>query len=109
MCERNSYIQGYHAYRAIWDGAIVKELVCTREPHNEHDQYAVAINYAVNDIVAVCYFWEEVYSSIKCYVTGHGRYSVDLPQGTLRFHVSWFEGKLKEAAKIKKYMRPMNY
>ena len=39
----NSYARVYHAYMKIWnpiDGAV---LVCTREPDNPHDNYAVSI------------------------------------------------------------------
>ena len=31
-------VHGYHVYRAIWNAATVEELVCEREPSNEHDQ-----------------------------------------------------------------------
>ena len=36
-------VRGYHVYRRIWEAAINEELVCTREPQNSTDCYAVAV------------------------------------------------------------------
>ena len=36
-------MRGYHVHRAIWDVATGEELVCEREPSNEHDRYAVTV------------------------------------------------------------------
>ena len=115
-CERNSCVRGYHVYRTIWDAAIGEDLVCEREPTNEHDRYAVAvkkdgiiIGHLPRDISKPCSLFLRRGSNITCYVTGHRRYSADLPQGGLEIPcVLRFEGELKEVAKIKKYIKPMS-
>ena len=38
MERTGSYVRGFHVYRAIWNAATGKELVCEGEPSNEHDQ-----------------------------------------------------------------------
>ena len=39
VCERNSFVHGYHFYKDIWDAIIGEELQCEREPDtNRSDQ-----------------------------------------------------------------------
>ena len=37
-----SVIRGYHKYKDVWV-AVVGELLCTREPTNREDRFAVAV------------------------------------------------------------------
>ena len=87
MCERNICVHGYHVYRALWDVAIDEDLVCKREPSNECDRYAVAvkkdgvfIGHLPWTISQPCSLFLRRGSNITCDVTGHRRYSADLPQ-----------------------------
>ena len=112
--ERSSCVRGYHVYRAIWDAVIGEDLVCERETTNEHDRYAVAvvkdgvvIGHLPRTISRPCSLFLRRGNSIMCRVTGHRRYSADLPQGGLEIPcVLRFEGKLKEITKIKKFVKP---
>ena len=36
-------VRGYHIYKDIWAGVIEEELVCSREPTNAADRYAMVI------------------------------------------------------------------
>ena len=36
-------VRGYHVYKDIWAAVIGEELVCSREPTNMADRYAVAV------------------------------------------------------------------
>ena len=36
-------VRGYHVYKDIWAAAIGEVLVCSREPTNAADRYAVAV------------------------------------------------------------------
>ena len=89
-CERNSCVHGYHVYKDIWNAVIGEELVCEREPDNKSDRYAVAvrkdriiIGHLPRKISRTCSLFLRRGSEITCRVTGHTRYSVDLPQGGL--------------------------
>ena len=99
---------GYHVYRTIWDAAIGEDLVCEREPSNEHNRYAIAIKkdgviigYLPQKISRLCtlFLWRG--SSIACHVAGPRRYSADLSQGGLKIScVLRFEREAKEIVKI---------
>ena len=39
-------IRGYHVYKEILETAVGEVLLCTREPHNALDRYAVPMNKA---------------------------------------------------------------
>ena len=102
VCERSSSVRGYHVYKTIWDAAIGEDLVCKREPSNEHDRYAVAIK---KDEVIIGHLPRKISrslflrreSSISCRVAGPTRYLADLPQGGLEIPcVLRFEGDTKE-------------
>ena len=46
-------------------------------------------------------------NSITCRVTGHRRYSADLPQVGLEVpYILRFEGEVKDVAKLKKFVKP---
>ena len=36
-------VRGYHVYKEIWTAVIGETLLCTREPDNANDRYAVAV------------------------------------------------------------------
>ena len=85
-CEISSCVRGYHVYRTIWDAAIGEDLMCEREPSNEHDRYAVAIKkdgvvigHLPRKISRSCSLFLRRGSSIACCVAGPRRYSADLP------------------------------
>ena len=107
VCERSSSVRGYHVYKTIWDAAIGEDLVCKREPSNEHDRYTVAIK---KDGVIIGHLPRKISrslflrreSSISCRVAGPTRYLAGLPQGGLEIPcVLRFEGDAKEIVKIK--------
>ena len=111
VCERNSCVCDYHIYKDIWDAVIGKELLCEREPDNRSDRYAVAIKedgiiigHLPRKISRACSLFLRRENEITCRVTGHRRYSVDLPQGRLKaLCILRFEGETKEIAKFKKF------
>ena len=41
--EVRSCVRGYHVYKDIWTTAIGETLICSREPSNTSDRYAVAV------------------------------------------------------------------
>lgn len=114
VCERNSCVRGYHVYKNIWDAVIGEELQCERELDNENDRYAVAvkkdgtiIGHLPRTISRACSLFLRRGNSISCCVTGHRRYSADLPQGGLEVPCTLrFEGEVKEVAKLKKFVKP---
>ena len=112
-CEKNSCVRGYHIYISIWDAVIGEELPCERETGNERDRYAVAvikagatIGHLPRKVSRPCSLFLRRGNSITCRVTGHRRYSSDLPQGGLEIPCTLlFEGELKDIAKIKKLVK----
>ena len=113
VCERNSCVRGYHIYKNVWD-AVIGELQCERELANECDRYAVAvrkdgtiIGHLPRAISRACSLFLRRGNSITCRVTGHRRYSADLPQGGLEVPcILHFEGEVKDIAKLKKFVKP---
>ena len=114
MCERNSCVRGYHIYKNVWVAVIGEELQCERELANEHHRYAVAvrkdgtiIGHLPRAISRACSLFLRRGNSITCRVTGHRRYSADLPQGGLEVPcILRFEGEVKDIAKLKKFVKP---
>ena len=84
-----SMIHGYHVYKNTWVPVVGEMLVYHREGHNFHDPFAVAVQkgttvvgHVPRCISAMCYtFLGKDGCHITCTVTGHRRYSHDLPQG----------------------------
>ena len=99
---------------STWDAIIGEELPCERETGNERDRYAVAIKkdgtiigHLPRKISRPCSLFLRRGNSITCRVTGHRRYSSDLPQGGLEIPcVLLFEGEVKEISKIRKFVKP---
>ena len=114
VCERNSCVHGYHIYKNIWDVVIGEELQCERELDNESDRYAVAvkkdgsiIGHLPRNISRACSLFIRRENFITCRVTGHRRYSANLPQGGREAPcILRFEGQVKEVAKLKKFVKP---
>lgn len=84
-------VQGYHAYKELWEAAIGDALPCQRERGNMHDPYAVAlvkegvtVGHIPRTISSVWYFYLGKGGSLSCEVTGTRHYSKDLPQRWLR-------------------------
>ena len=42
--EVDSCVRGYHVYKSIWDATVGERLTCVRDPGNQIDRYAVAVN-----------------------------------------------------------------
>ena len=88
--EGHACIRGYNIYKDIWE-AVDGEELCEREPHNDHDRYAVAVrrkgamgNYREYNVMArVCSLFLRRRGIIRCTVTGRRRYSRGLPEGEL--------------------------
>ena len=105
-----SSIHGHHVYRTVWTPMIDEVLACKREQHNIHDPFAVAVRkgstvvgHVPQHISAMCYmFLGKSECSISCKVTGHRRYSHDLPQGGMEVpcHLI-FAGKDADVQKIR--------
>ena len=89
VCEKNSCVRGYHIYKDIWDAVIGEELQCERSPIIEAIAgYAVAIKkdgiiigHIPRKISRTCSLFLRRGNEITYCVTGHRRYSVDLPHG----------------------------
>ena len=84
----NSAVRGYHVYESVWHGLVGDQLYCAREPGNCLDTFAVAIikddvtvGHVPRSISLICSISIRQGGMIVCRVTGHRRYSVDLPQG----------------------------
>ena len=43
-------VRGYHVYKEVWEVAIGEVLVCSREPTNATDRYAMAVTKGVTII-----------------------------------------------------------
>ena len=106
--ERFCCIRGYHVYREIWEAQMGETLMCEREPHNAHDQYAVAvkkegtvIGHLPRKLWRVCSLFMRRGGTMTCTVTGMRRFSVDLPQGRLEVPCSLvFKARPKEIQKM---------
>lgn len=83
-------MRGFHIYKEVWEPT-EELLTCSREPSNVHDPYAVSMKTRENVIVghvpkvisSLCNIFIAQGGTLECRVTGHKRYSVDLPQGGL--------------------------
>ena len=73
MCERNSYIQGYHVYRAIWDWAIGEDLVCKREPNKVFSVFTTRGPWGsgYEKVYSQDYEVHEAYEQFKCVVASN--------------------------------------
>ena len=85
---RPAMVRGYHIYNAIWEAYVGEELACLRETDNEHDRYTVSVvksatvvGHLPRKISTPCSLLIRQGGSIHCRITGHRRYSSDLPQG----------------------------
>ena len=90
----DSVIRGHHVYKAIWEPANGEELNTEREIRNPYDPLAVAVTkllckerrtvgHLPRRISPLCSAFLRRGGTIKCIVSGHRKYSEDLPQGGL--------------------------
>ena len=90
----DSVIRGHHVYKAIWEPVNGEELNTEREIGNPHDPLAVAVTKLLREerrtvghlprrISPLCSAFLRRGGTIKCIVSGHRKYSEDLPQGGL--------------------------
>ena len=91
MAAELSCVRGYHVVSVQMDcsyRAVGEELTCRREPANASDPFAVAV------VIRVVKLWGMFHGFIRnlllrrggslfCWITGNGRHSSDLPQGSL--------------------------
>ena len=111
--EVRSCVRGYHVYKDVWAASIGETLVCSREPTNNSDRYAVAvtkngtvIGHLPRKMSRMCSVFIRRGGSIACTVTGARRYSSDLPQGGLEIPCTLlFSAKKKEIQKLKKILK----
>ena len=104
-----SMVRGYHVYVHVWDASVAEELPCRRETDNYADPFAVAVIKSENivghvprNISTVCLLFLHRGGSITCRVTGHRRYSQDLPQGSVEIPCTLvFQGNSKYVEKAK--------
>ena len=83
----DSVIRGHHVYKAIWEPANGEELNIEREIENPYDPLAVAVTkllseerrYLPRRISQLCSAFLRRGETIKCIVSGHSKYSEDLP------------------------------
>lgn len=97
-------------YKDVWEAAVGEVLICEREPDNDSDRYAVAVKkegtivgHLPQRMPRVCSLFLRRGGTIACKITGHRRYSADLPQGGLEVPCSLlFKATSKEILKLKK-------
>ena len=51
----DSCVRGFHMYKETWSPNIGEILMCTREPGNVIDRYAVAVKKSDGTVVFSCY------------------------------------------------------
>ena len=90
----DSVFCGHHVYKAIWEPANGEELNTEREIGNLYDPLAVAVTKLLGEerrtvghlprrISPLCSAFLRRRRTIKCIISGHHKYSEDLPQGGL--------------------------
>ena len=97
-------------YKEVWEASFGEILTSEREPDNASDRYAVAVKkggtvvgHLPQKLTRVCSLFLRRGGTIDCSVSGHRKYSADLPQGGLEIPCSLiFKGTPKEILKLKK-------
>ena len=97
-------------YIGVWETGFGEMLTCEREPDNTSDRYTIAVikegmtvGHLPQTLTRVCSLFLRRGGTIDCTVTGHRRYSTDLPQGGLEIPCSlMFKAAPKEILKLKK-------
>ena len=90
----NVWCEADHKYKDVWEAEVGTTLQCQRETGNLQDIYVVAVlksgvivGHVPKKISFTCSFFLRRGGAIHCTVTGAKRYSADLEQGGLEFHV----------------------
>ena len=97
----DSVIRGHHVYKAIWEPANGEELNTEREIGNPYDPLAVAVTKLLREerrtvghlpcrISPLCSAFLRRGGTIKWIISGHSKYSEDLPQGGLEVLATFF-------------------
>ena len=97
----DSVIRGHHVYKAIWEPANGEELNTEREIGNPYDPLAVAVTKLLHEerrtvghlpcrISPLCSAFLRRGGIIKWIISGHSKYSEDLPQGGLELLATFF-------------------
>ena len=111
----DSCIRGHHVSKSFWTSSIDETLSCEREEGNMYDPYAVSMFQSENarvvghiprKISAACsLFLCHEGNTITATVTGHRKFSEDLPQGGLEVPCKLtFRGNEKHVAKVRKLL-----
>ena len=94
LLAKNSYVKGSPITEAIDMQLLSRKM-------------GIIIGHLPHKISRACSLFLRGGNEITCRVTGHRRYSVDLPQGGLEVPcILRFEGEAKEIAKLKKFVKP---
>ena len=107
----DSCIRGHHVSKSFWTPSIDETLSCEREEGNMYDPYVVSMFQSKNarvvgriprKILAACsLFLCHEGNTITATVTGHRKFSEDLPQGGLEVPCKLtFRGNEKPHPKI---------
>ena len=116
--ETGSSVCGYHVYQGNWTPIIGEQLNCEREDENPRDRYAVAnkrsgniVGHVPCNISTLCSLFLRRGGAIYCVVTGHHRYSRDLPQGGMEIPCKYrFVDNRTEIKKVQSYItKPAHY
>ena len=90
----NVWCEADHKYKDVWEAEVGTTLQCQNETGNSQDIYVVAVlksgvivGHVPKKISFTCSFFLRRGGAIHCTVTGAKRYSADLEQGGLEFHV----------------------
>ena len=107
----DSKVHGHHVYQHIWTPIVGESLICAREEDNEHDRFAVAVvqsdgiadtivGHLPRTISRLCSLFIGYHGSIRCTITGHHHYSMDMSNGGMevpcRLHFLGVESELKK-------------
>ena len=93
----------------VWSSVLDEELPCQRETGNISDPFAVSVlkdgvivGHVPRKISSICSLFLLRNGSIICHVSGHRRFSEDLPQGDVEIPCTMiFEGDAKRTTKAK--------
>jgi len=109
----NTVVRGHHVYKDIWTPVIGEELACRKEFGNIHDLHAVAVirggnvvGHVPRTISMPCSVFIRRGGVIRCVITGHRQYSLDLERGGLDVPCKLkFEGSQKSIDQLLEKIR----
>ena len=106
----SSCVHGYHIYNSNWGAIAREELQWVREIGNMKDRYPISVlrhsdvvGHLPQKISRLCSLFILRDGTITCIVSGHCRYSINLPQGGMEILCNLvFRGKKKYLLNIQK-------